>query len=318
MFNRQSLLYFYNLFNENTPIEKIEHPDLDNCMAELWLKRDDLIHPAVSGNKWRKLKYYVEKAKGREGLVTFGGAYSNHIAATASIGKLMGINTVGIIRGDELHPKSNKTLQKADAEGMRLLFVTREEYSFKHQLAYHKQIKEEYGDVVIVPEGGAGYEGLVGATEIIKGHDDFDVFAVSCGTGTTLAGILLALKSHQHVLGFSALKGEFMKEEINKLINQYFLDPQIYKDYENECSILEAYHFGGYAKVNQELVEFMRSFYQYTGIKLDPIYSGKMMFGLFNQLKANKNYRGKKILAIHTGGMQALMGVEEKLGFPIF
>ena len=118
--NGQTLLYFYNLFNENTPIEKIAHPDLDNCGVELWLKRDDLIHPEVSGNKWRKLKYYVEKAEGRAGLVTFGGAYSNHIAATASVGKLLGINTIGIIRGDELHPKSNKTLKYALQEISKL------------------------------------------------------------------------------------------------------------------------------------------------------------------------------------------------------
>lgn len=306
------------MFKENSPIQKVTHPDLLDIGVDLWLKRDDLIHEEVSGNKWRKLKHYVEKVKGRDGLVTFGGAFSNHIAATASVGKILGIKTTGIIRGDELHSKSNKTLEKAHLEGMELIFVSREEYGFKNQLAYHKQIKAEFGDVVIVPEGGAGYEGMVGATEIIKGHDDFDVFSVSCGTGTTLAGMLLSLKSHQHVLGFPALKGGFMRDEVNQLVNQYFMSPEICQDYSNEFSIVDAYHFGGYAKVNHELVDFLRSYYKHTGVKLDPVYSGKMMYGLFAYLKSNKKYFDQKILAIHTGGMQGLNGIEERLGYNIF
>ena len=316
--NGQSLLYFYNLFNENTPIEKIYHPDIEHSGTELWIKRDDLIHDEVSGNKWRKLKHYVEKAKERDGIVTFGGAYSNHIAATAAIGRLLGIQTTGIIRGDELDSSSNLTLSKANSDGMKLLFVTREEYGFRDQLAYHKQIKQEYGNVVVVPEGGAGYEGIVGATEIMRGHDDFDVVVVSCGTGTTLTGILISLKSHQHAIGFPALKGGFIKEEVSRMVGEYFLDKSIEDEYLNGFSIFDEYHFGGYAKVDPGLIEFMRSFYEHTNIKLDPVYTGKMMFGLFDQLKNNNKYSGKKILAVHTGGVQGLKGIEEKLGTHIF
>ena len=249
------------------------------------MKRDDLIHPEVSGNKWRKLKHYVEKAKGRDGIVTFGGAYSNHIAATAAVGKLLGLETIGIIRGDELDPSSNPTLSKAQADGMKLLFVTREEYGFRDQLAYHKQIKQEYGNVVVIPEGGSGYEGIVGATEIIKGQDDFDLVAVSCGTGTTLTGILISLGTHQHVMGFSALKGVRIEEEVRRMIGDYFLDKSIEDDYQDGYSIFDEYHFGGYAKVDAELIDFMRSFYKHTNIKLDPVYTGKMMFGLIDQIK---------------------------------
>lgn len=306
------------MFNENSPIQQIFHPDLADTGTELWIKRDDLIHEEVSGNKWRKLKHYVEKAKGRDGIVTFGGAYSNHIAATAATGRLLGIETIGIIRGDELCPSSNHTLSKANSDGMRLLFVTREEYGFRDQLAYHKQIKQEYGNVVVVPEGGAGYEGIVGATEIIRGHDDFDVVVVSCGTGTTLTGILISLKSHQHVIGFSALKGGDIKEEVCRMIGEYFLDKSIEGDYLDAFSIFDEYHFGGYAKVDSILIDFMRSFYQHTNIKLDPVYTGKMMFGLFDQLKNNNKYSGKKILAVHTGGVQGIKGIEEKLGTHIF
>ena len=306
------------MFIENSPIQQIVHPDITEYGVELWMKRDDLIHPEVSGNKWRKLKHYVEKAKGRDGIVTFGGAYSNHIAATAAVGKLLGIETIGIIRGDELEPSSNPTLSKAHADGMKLLFVTREEYGFRDQLAYHKQIKQEYGNVVVMPEGGAGYEGIVGATEIMKEQDDFDLVAVSCGTGTTLTGILISLGTHQHVMGFSALKGVRIEEEVRRMIGDYFLDKSIEDDYQDGYSIFDEYHFGGYAKVDAELIDFMRSFYKHTNIKLDPVYTGKMMFGLIDQIKKNKELRGKKILAIHTGGIQGIQGVEAKLGQLIY
>ncbi|MBL4706420.1 MAG: 1-aminocyclopropane-1-carboxylate deaminase/D-cysteine desulfhydrase [Flavobacteriales bacterium] len=306
------------MFNEETPIEQIFHPDLEDSKVELWMKRDDLIHEEVSGNKWRKLKYYVEKAKTRDGIVTFGGAYSNHIAATAAAGKLLNMKTIGIIRGEELNETSNETLAKAAKDGMTLVFVSREEYGYKYDQAYHKQIRLEYGDVVIVPEGGGGYEGMVGASEIIKGHGDFDLFSVACGTGATLAGMTIALKGHQRVVGFPALKGDFMKEEVNQLLNTYFLNPEIYKDYQDDFYIVNDYHFGGYAKVNDELISFIREFYSHTNIKLDPIYTGKMMFGLLDQIKKQKIYSGQKVLAIHTGGMQGVSGVEAKIKDVIF
>jgi len=306
------------MFNEATSIQQIHHPDLEGSGVEVWMKRDDQINPEVSGNKWRKLKYYVEKANGREGILTFGGAYSNHIAATAAAGKLLGIKTIGIIRGDELNADSNGTLQKAAEDGMQLIFVSREEYDYKYDHAYHKQIREEYGDVVIVPEGGAGYDGMVGTSEIIKGHQEFDCFAVACGTGATLAGMIISLEEHQNALGFSALKGDFMEGEINKLLNTYFLNPEIHLDYKDDFTIYNNYHFGGYAKVNTELIDFIKEFYQHTDIKLDPVYTGKMMYGLFDLIKNNNIYSPQKILAIHTGGLQGVSGVEEKLGASIF
>lgn len=306
------------MFNEATSIQQIHHPDLEGNGVEVWMKRDDQINPEVSGNKWRKLKYYIEKAKEREGILTFGGAYSNHIAATAAAGKLLGIKTIGIIRGDELNENSNDTLRKAAADGMKLIFVSREEYGYKYDHAYHKQIREEYGDVVIVPEGGAGYDGMVGTSEIIKGYREFDLFAVPCGTGATLAGIIISLEEHQKALGFSTLKGDFMETEVNQLLNTYFLNPDIHLDYQDDFSIYNDYHFGGYARVNPELIDFIRTFYKHTGIKLDPIYTGKMMFGLFDLIKNKNIYTQKKILAIHTGGLQGIEGVEAKFGESLF
>jgi 1-aminocyclopropane-1-carboxylate deaminase len=306
------------MFNEATSIQQIHHPDLEGNGVEVWMKRDDQINPEVSGNKWRKLKYYVEKSKEREGILTFGGAYSNHIAATAAAGKLLGIKTIGIIRGDELNENSNDTLRKAAADGMKLIFVSREEYGYKYDHAYHKQIREEYGDMVIVPEGGAGYDGMVGTSEIIKGYREFDLFAVPCGTGATLAGIIISLEEHQKALGFSTLKGDFMETEVNQLLNTYFLNPDIHLDYQDDFSIYNDYHFGGYARVNPELIDFIRTFYKHTGIKLDPIYTGKMMFGLFDLIKNKNIYTQKKILAIHTGGLQGVEGVEAKIGESLF
>lgn len=306
------------MFNESTPIEQIHHPDIEGTDVELWIKRDDLIHPDVSGNKWRKLKHYIERAKGKKGIVTFGGAYSNHIAATAAVGCLLGIRTIGIIRGDELNENSNRTLAKAAADGMQLLFVSREEYRYKQDYAYQKQIKEEYGDVIVVPEGGAGFEGMVGASELMTGHDEFDYVALPCGTGATLAGVLLSLKPHQKALGFSALKGDFMRNSINSLIGSYFMDPAIYTEYEDQYEIFNNYHFGGYARYTDELITKIRLFYQQTGIKLDPVYTGKMMFGLLDLVKNKKVFNGKKILAVHTGGLQGISGIEALMGETLF
>ncbi len=310
--------YLCSVFNENTPIEKIWHPDIENSGVELWLKRDDLIHQDVSGNKWRKLKHYVSKIGDKDGICTFGGAYSNHIAATAAIGNLLGIKTYGIIRGDELTEQSNQTLAEAAMNGMHLIFVSREEYKYRNEREYHKQIKSEYGNLLIVPEGGAGYEGIVGASEIVRGHGDFDLFAVPCGTGTTLTGILVSLKSHQMVRGYSVLKGNFMRDEVNRFLRNFFVDPEIEEEYQSSFEIVEDYHFGGYARVSEELISFLRSFYNYTNIKLDPVYTGKMMFGLINDINQQRIPSGQKVLAIHTGGLQGIAGMESLQGTQLF
>lgn len=308
------------MFNENTPIEKVNHPDLLNLDIDLWIKRDDLIHPEVSGNKWRKLKEHVKLIQEgkKDGLLTFGGAYSNHIAATAAAGKLLGFPAYGIIRGEELTPASNATLRQAQADGMELIFVSREEYQYKADFDYRKQIKLEYGNVEIVGEGGRGFLGMCGCQQISQAHPEFDVFALACGTGTTMAGTLIGAKSHQKVVGFPVLKGGFIQEEVEMLLGMYFLDQNMHLEYEDQYEVIDGYHFGGYAKIDDQLIEFIQSFYEHTGIKLDPIYTGKMMFGLFDQLKNKKKFQGQKVLAIHTGGLQGVPGIEDRYGVRIF
>lgn len=305
---------------ESTPIERINHSALNGWEGELWLKRDDLIHSEISGNKWRKLKEYVIKLKneGKDGIITFGGAHSNHIAATAAAGKLLGFKTIGIIRGDELNANSNNTLNTAHESGMQLLFVSREEYQLKSDYGYQKQLRLELGNYLLVPEGGGGFYGMMGCQDIVRDHKEFDCFAVACGTGTTAAGMVIGQDTRQKVLCFSALKGDWMRDEINKRLQTYFLDPHIHLEYEHDFEVYTDYHFGGYAKINEQLISFIRNFYSETGIKLDPVYTGKMMYGLFDQLLSNKKFHKKKLLALHTGGLQGIQGVEAVLGQRIF
>jgi 1-aminocyclopropane-1-carboxylate deaminase len=198
-------------FQENTPLHRIQLPLLTEHDVKLFIKRDDLIHPEVSGNKWRKLKYNIEKLKQekKDVLLTFGGAYSNHIAATAAAGKFLGVKTIGFIRGEELaNEPLNKTLKKAKDDGMELHFISREDYSARMEKWYIDDLHQKFPNTHIVPEGGANFYGVTGCTEIVSEVDiDFDIIACACGTGTTFAGMLIGLKSHQQALGFSVLKG---------------------------------------------------------------------------------------------------------------
>lgn len=296
-----------NLFNENTPLQQIHLPLLTEHQVKLFIKRDDLIHPEVSGNKWRKLKYNIEKAKQekKDTLLTFGGAYSNHIAATAAAGELLGIKTVGIIRGDELANKPlNKTLAKAKEQGMDLYFVSREDYQARYEEWYLADLAMKHHNSLIIPEGGANYYGVAGCADIVSEVDiDFDFITTACGTGTTLAGIITTLKPHQKAIGFSALKGNFMKDSINKALYNYFLDKETVEDLKGQFEVCEDFHFGGYGKTTNELIDFMQQFNTDTSIELDKVYTAKMFYGLRQQIKQGK-YNGKTIVALHTGGLQ--------------
>ncbi|MDR2223450.1 MAG: pyridoxal-phosphate dependent enzyme [Flavobacteriaceae bacterium] len=261
------------------------------------IKREDLLHPEVSGNKFRKLKYNIQKAMelGYTQLLTFGGAYSNHIAATAAAGRIMGIKTIGVIRGDELVDKykDNPTLVKAEQDGMQFKFVSRTAYREKSSVAFLQELEEEFGSVYIVPEGGTNAEAIKGTAEILKEEDQvFDYISVAVGTGGTIAGIINSSGSNQKILGFPALKGDFLSEEINNFAHN------------SNWELIHDYHFGGYAKYNEQLLFFISSFKEKTGILLDPIYTGKMVYGIFDLI--NKGYfpPDSKILMIHTGGLQ--------------
>ena len=272
----------------------------------LFIKREDLIHPFVSGNKFRKLKYNIlqAKAENQSVLLTFGGAFSNHIAAVAYAGKEQGFETIGVIRGDELRDKisENPTLSFAQECGMRFEFVTREAYRHKTETAFIEQLQVKFGSFYLVPEGGTNDLAVKGCEEILTEFDaHFDFVCSAVGTGGTISGLINSALSHQKVLGFPALKGDFLQNEIHKFVNN--------KNWE----LITDYHFGGYGKVTTEFIEWMNWFYAQTGIPLDPIYTGKMVFGVMDLIQRNYFPPKSKILMIHTGGLQGIAGMNAKL-----
>lgn len=293
-------------FNLPSPTEKITFSEIESSGVELFIKRDDLIHPEISGNKWRKLKHNLEKYKNNEGkrLVTFGGAFSNHIYAVAAAGKEFNIPTVAFIRGEEAD-LDNPTLKFAKECGMDIRPVTREAY--KKDIASLKwQALEEEKDSFFVHEGGTNRAGAEGVAEIFNELEDtYDYIVTSVGTAGTISGLVKGLNNdNTQILGFSALKGvQYLEKEI----------PFIADRESAQWSINYDYHFDGYAKINKELVEFMDKFKAETGIQLDPVYTGKMMFGLIDQIKKGTIKSGSKVLAIHSGGLQGLRGMESKM-----
>lgn len=269
---------------------------------ELYLKREDQIHPIISGNKYRKLFYNIEEAKklGKKGLLTFGGAFSNHIHATAGAGLAYSFKTIGIIRGDELENKisENSTLLDAQTMGMELQFMNREDYRNKHKPLFLSELQQKYPDYYILPEGGTNTLAIKGCEEILTPNDTiFNYICCAVGTGGTLAGIINSRENHQKVIGFPALKEIFLETEIEKYTSK------------NTYSLCRAYNFGGYGKITDELIQFLNKFYEQTHIPLDPIYTGKMIFGIFALIKQNYFPENSKILAIHTGGLQGIAGV---------
>ncbi len=279
--------------------------DLPNGIS-LVFKREDLIHPFISGNKFRKLKYNLlqAKAENQATLLTFGGAYSNHIAAVAYAGKENGFQTIGIIRGDELTDKieSNPTLKFAQECGMQLEFVSREAYGLKTDGAFLKLLKQKHGSFYLIPEGGTNALAITGCEEILIKEDAvFDYIICAVGTGGTISGIINSALPYQKVLGFPALKGDFLQDEIRNFVRN------------DNWELIIDYHFGGYGKLNTELITFINWFFEKTSIPLDPVYTGKMVFGLVDLIEKNYFPENSKILLIHTGGLQGIQGMNLKL-----
>ena len=270
------------------------------------IKREDLIHPFVSGNKFRKLKYNLLEAKKEkhETLLTFGGAFSNHIAAVAYAGKENGFKTIGIIRGEELEDKipENPTLLFAQNCGMQFKFISREGYRSKSETFFLENLKQQFDDFYLIPEGGTNALAIKGCQEILTPEDaEFDYICCSIGTGGTISGIINSVLPHQKVLGFPALKGDFLNEEIRNFVHN------------DNWELITEYHFGGYAKVNEALIQFINQFYAENKIPLDPIYTAKMVFGVLDLIQKNYFHAGSKILLIHTGGLQGIQGMNMKL-----
>jgi 1-aminocyclopropane-1-carboxylate deaminase len=286
-------------------------PELEAKNYQLFIKREDQIHPLVSGNKFRKLKYNLKEAldQKKTTLLTFGGAFSNHILATAIAGKSTGFKTIGIIRGDELGVDlektlaSNSTLRNASKHGMQFDFISRETYRNKTSIEFTEILQKKYGDFYYIPEGGTNSLAVKGCEEILTKEDSqFDYICSCVGTGGTISGIINNAKDHQKVLGFTVLKGDFLENEILK-----------YAKKQENWELNNDYHFGGYGKYSDELIHFINRFKSQTDIPLDPIYTGKMMFGVLDMINKKKFPNGSKILIIHSGGLQGIAGFNHRL-----
>ena len=305
---------------EKSILEKVSFPILEEKNIELFVKRDDLIDTEVSGNKWRKLKYNIEQALANKNnsIVTFGGAFSNHLVATAAACKLIGIRCVGIVRGEELNSNSNETLKRCTEYGMELKFVSRSEYALRNDSLYLKDIHLEFENSFVVPEGGANFYGMIGCQDIIKEiEQDFDHVFIAQGTTTTSCGVLISLPSNSKLHVVPVLKGFDSISEMRNLLNYTLFDEELTEELLNRVTVHSNAHFGGYGKYDLELLDFIKQFYHENNIKLDPIYTGKVMFELIKNIKENK-LSNSKVLFIHTGGLQGIEGVEKKQGYSLF
>lgn len=303
------------MFETNRSIlQQIELPLLNKHSVQLFIKRDDLIDPIVSGNKWRKLKYNVEMAlqAKRSGILTFGGAYSNHLLATAAAARKANLQSVGIIRGEELNSGSNETLKKCAELGMHLVFVSRDQYALRHDRYYWEELLLDHPDHYIVPEGGANYYGIIGCQEILKETpNDYDAVYVAQGTTTTSIGVLFSADQRTKVHVVPALKGFDSIGEMRSMLNYSGIESSLYEDLLHRVVVCDQYHFGGYGKYTDELLDAMEHFFLQTNVPLDPIYTGKVMYAIMDRIKGG-HHDGQRLLFVHTGGIQGGEGIAKK------
>ena len=296
-------MFLFKDFKSNN--EKFNLPVLNKQKISLHIKREDLIHPIISGNKFRKLKYNIKEALSQQKseILTFGGAHSNHLLACSYVGKLMGLKTIGMIRGDELSKKKlNSTLQKCQDFGMKFTFISRTEYRRRNESDYINSLKKNHQHAFIVPEGGTNDLGVLGCQEILNKKDEnYDVICCPVGSGGTISGLINSKKKHQKILGFSALKSSKINNVISKFVNN------------DNWEILEDIFFGGYSKIDNKLANFINETYIQTGILLDPIYNSKMLFQIVYMILSDKWIYGNKVLIINTGGLQSITEMNIKL-----
>lgn len=286
------------------------HPIFEEKKIEVSMLRLDQVHYPVSGNKFFKLKYNLEEAKnqGNSTILTFGGAFSNHIHATAAAAKALGFQSIGVIRGED-SDQENPTLAYARSQGMRLYFVSRDEYRNKNTEEFIAKLKGTFGDFYLIPEGGTNPLAIKGTSEILtQQHKEYTHICTSIGTGGTFAGLALGLKPKQTLMGFSSLKGEFIREEVHHILSKNAIQSV------GKLDINTNYHFGGYAKWTPELIDFIDWFWTEFRIPLDPIYTGKMVAGFFELAQKDQFAQGSKILLIHTGGLQGNPGFHHRTG----
>ncbi len=283
-------------------LTKLGDPLLDEYQIELWIKRDDLLHPIISGNKWRKLKYSLDHALslGSDTLISMGGTYSNHLHALAYAGKILGLKTKAFIRGEQPTTLTT-TLIDIQNWGMELSFVSRSDYKLLRQYKNCHDLPALKRSQYWVPEGGAQILALKGVAELVNEIDiTYNILCVPCGTGATLAGIINAAPDKASILGFAALKNAaFLESDVASLL------PKISSD---NWKVNLDYHFGGFAKKSTELLDFIKNFEDKTGIPLESVYTGKMLFGIYDLITKHTFKPGQRIIAIHTGGLQGKRG----------
>jgi len=297
-----------SFITSNSIVQQISHTLLNNHNVELFIKRDDLIHTEVSGNKWRKLKYNIEQFRRskKNHILTFGGAFSNHLLATASACQQNGISSIGIVRGEELTNETNHILKRCTELGMRLVFISRMEYGMRSDKEYLEELSLEYPNSFIIPEGGANYLGVIGCQEIMNEIDrDIDEVFVAQGTSTTSCGLLLSNKTKSlHVV--PALKGYDSISEMTQLLARTGVERELIDDLMTKVIVHENAHFGGYAKVNEDLIQFIETMENEMNLPLDKVYTAKAFFALMTELESGR-LDGKKVLFIHTGGLFGTM-----------
>lgn len=295
--------------NPLSPLQTINHPLFNEKKLTVSIKRDDLIHPIISGNKWRKLKQNLQHAKQQNyrGILSFGGAFSNHIHALAYACQQQELQCLAVIRG-EPHYQTNYTLSWAKHWGMQLTFVDRQTYRQRQSDDYLKRLQQQYPDYLIVPEGGSNHLALAGAGEIItelKQQIDYQHLILPVGSGGTIAGIIQADNNQHNILGIAVLKqANYLNQEIQQLLGKQ----SITKNWQ----LLEQFHDGGYGKFSAQSVQTIQSFYQQTKIPFEPIYSGKMLVALLKLAEQNYFSPGEHIVMLHTGGLQGLGGLAER------
>ena len=297
-----------------SPIQEIASAPWRERGVRLLVKRDDLLHPDISGNKWRKLKYNLESAreKGCRSLITFGGAYSNHLAAVAATGREFGFTTHGIVRGECVHPL-NPTLHFADGCGMKLHFVSRSEYRETEAAGWLTGLGIDPAEGFVIPSGGANELGLRGCAEIVGEVCEQldllpDYWITACGTGTTLAGLITGLNGRATALGIAVLKGGFLAAEVRQHLERSG------RAHLGNWDVIDGFHAGGYAKFDPALIEFINGFHAGTGIPLDPIYTGKACAAIHQLAEQGYFGCGKTVLFVHTGGLQGIKGFNERFG----
>ncbi|MDA9631809.1 pyridoxal-phosphate dependent enzyme [Flavobacteriaceae bacterium] len=293
-----------NVILKNSINEKVDF--VNNSGLQLFLKREDKIHNIISGNKYRKLKFNLINAKelGFKGLLTFGGAYSNHIPAVAYAAKKNGFKSLGFIRGEEIvnNYLENPTLKYSHDLGMKFKFLSRSNYKLKTNEYFLRKLKKKFKDYYLIPEGGTNALGVLGCQEILNDSDkEFDYICCSVGTGGTICGLINSSNENQKIIGFSSINKNYLLNDITKFVTN------------ENWMLIDDFSFGGYGKVNNELIEFMNNFRLKYGILLDPIYTSKLVYGVLNLITNNFFKPNSKILMIHTGGHQGIFPMNKFL-----